>query len=166
MRKIGLILMLICGSGLAAVPTNARPPGVTGATWQFGPLNRWAYVHLREILPTKNIPNRAGVVSVIPGIAEAPNALSITLNGSSVQLTEAMEHLFVDGILVIKDGTAVVERYAGHLAPEKTHLLWSVSKTITGLTAATIAHEGLIDLEKTVSHYVPELASTGWASTT
>ena len=109
MRKIGLILMLICGAASAAVPTDARPLGVTGETWQFGPLNRWAYVHLREILPTKDIPNLSGAVLAIPGIADVANDLSITLNGSSVQLANSMEHLFIDGILVIKNGKAVVE---------------------------------------------------------
>lgn len=166
MRKISLILMLIFNSAFSAVPIDARPPGITGETWQFGPLNRWAYVHLREILPTKNIPNRPSAVSVIPGLDEASDDLLINLNSKSVKLSDVMGRLFVDGILVINDGTAVIERYGGYLTPDKSHILWSVSKMVTGLTAASVFHDGLIDLEKTVSHYVPELAATGWASTT
>jgi hypothetical protein len=41
-----------------------------------------------------------------------------------------------------------------------------VSKTVTGLTAASVAADGLIDLHKTVADYVPELAKSGWGQDT
>ena len=157
MRKISLILMLISCSAFSAVPIDARPPGITGETWQFGPVNRWAFVHLREILPTKNIPNLPSAVSVIPGLDEASDDLLINLNSKSVKLSDVMGRLFVDGILVINDGKAVVERYGGYLTPDKAHILWSVSKMITGLTAGSVFRDGLIDLEKTESRVTLEL---------
>ena len=172
MRKIIFIFIFIM-NGLYSLPNMAsppkmdfRPPGISGETWQFGPLNRWAYVHLREILPTKEIPNNPSVVSVISGLDKVSDDIVINLNNRPVKLSEIMENLFVDGVLVINDGTAVIERYGGYLTPDKPHILWSVSKTITGLTAAAVANDGLIDLDKTVSQYVPELAATGWSTTT
>ena len=152
---------LITGAVSAEV-ADQRPPGLTGETWQFGPLNRWAYTHIREILPTKEIPNDIDSVIPIPGIEKAASDLSIRIDGDSLQLSEAMKRQYVDGILVIRDGRAIVEVYDGTLTAERTHLLWSVSKTVTGLTAASVAADGLIDLEKTVGYYVPELADSGW----
>jgi CubicO group peptidase (beta-lactamase class C family) len=152
---------LITGAVSAEV-ADQRPPGLTGETWQFGPLNRWAYTHIREILPTKEIPNDIDRVIPIPGIEQAASDLSIRIDGDSLQLSEAMKRQYVDGILVIRDGRAIVEVYDGTLTAERTHLLWSVSKTVTGLTAASVAADGLIDLEKTVGYYVPELADSGW----
>lgn len=153
-------------SGLPATQSFAaddqRPAGVAGDTWQFGPLNRWAYTHIREILTTKDIPNASGQVAPIPGIDSAAADLALILDGKPIALSVAMPTLYVDGLLVIKDGSAVVERYAGTLTKERTHLLWSVSKTITGLTAAAVAADGLIDLDETVGHYVPELRDSGW----
>lgn len=152
---------LITGAVSAEV-ADQRPPGLTGETWQFGPLNRWAYTHIREILPTKEIPNDIDSVIPIPGIEKAASDLSVRIDGDSLQLSEAMKRQYVDGILVIRDGRAIVEVYDGTLTAERTHLLWSVSKTVTGLTAASVAADGLIDLEKTVGYYVPELADSGW----
>ncbi len=146
---------------LAAEP---RPPGVTGESWQFGPLNRWAYTHLREILPTKDIPNAAANVRPLPGLATAASDLTLDIGGQSERLSAAMERLYVDGVLLLQDGSVVVERYAGTLTTDRPHLLWSVSKTITGLVAATVAADGLIDLDKTVVDYVPALAASGWAN--
>lgn len=148
--------------GLSASAQDNRPDGVTGATWQFGPLNRWAYTHIREILPTKDIPNDYRAVRPLPGLTTAADDLALELEGRPVMLSEAMNQHFIDGVLVLKNGAVVAELYSGTLTPDRTHLLWSVSKTVTGLTAASVAADGLIDLEKTVAHYVPALADTGW----
>ncbi len=154
----GLMVMI----AFSASAQDPRPDGVTGATWQFGPLNRWAYTHIREILPTKDIPNDYRMVRPLKGLSSAAGNLDIALEGRQVQLSAAMDQNYIDGILVIKNGQVVVERYAGTLTPQRTHLLWSISKTVTGLTAASVAADGLIDLEKTVGDYVPALAESGW----
>jgi 6-aminohexanoate-oligomer exohydrolase len=157
-------LFLVTTFAPAFASDDNRPAGVAGDTWQFGPLNRWTYTHIREILPTKDIPNASMHVRPIPGLAAARNDLEIELNGRTVQLSVAMKAQYVDGILVIRDGAAVAELYDGTLTPERTHLMWSVSKTVTGLTVASVAADGLIDLDKTVADYVPELALSGWAN--
>ena len=165
-------LVLLVVSTIIFVNINAseisdqRPPGVTGETWQFGPLNRWAYTHISEILPTKSITNNSGFVQPIPGIKEAKNDLQINLDGRTVLLSSLMEDQFIDGILIIKNGTAMAELYSGTLKPDRTHLMWSVSKTIAGLTAASVEADGLINLGKTVSDYVPELSNSGWGNNT
>ena len=163
---VSVVLLAILGGMNASAVTDSRPDGITGATWQFGPLNRWAYTHIREILPTKNIANDNNLVQPITGLRDAKDDLSINLGGKTVQLSDAMKSQFIDGILVIKNGMAVVELYDGTLTSERTHLMWSVSKTVTGLTAASVAADGLIDLHKTVADYVPELANSGWGQDT
>lgn len=154
-------LLLLCSSTSAQ---DSRPDGVTGATWQFGPLNRWAYTHIREILPTKDIPNDYRTVRPLKGLTTATDDLVLELQGKQAMLSEVMKQHYMDGVLVLKNGEVVTELYDGTLTPDRTHLLWSVSKTVTGLTAASVAADGLIDLEKTVAHYVPELANTGWGN--
>lgn len=149
-------------AGTPAFAQDSRPEGVTGATWQFGPLNRWAYTHLREVLPTKDIPNDYRTVRPLQGLGSAVSDMDIMLGGKSTKLSEAMKQTYMDGLLVIKGDRVIAELYDGTLTPERTHLLWSVSKTVTGLTAASVAADGLIDLDKTVADYVPELARTGW----
>ena len=51
-RQFAVAFALVLAS-INPASADPRPGGVTGETWQFGPLNRWAYTHLREILPTK-----------------------------------------------------------------------------------------------------------------
>ena len=152
---ISILLLTIFGSINASAVLDSRPDGITGETWQFGPLNRWAYTHIREILPTKNIANDSNLVQPIVGLNVAKDNLSINLDGKKIQLSDAMKSKYVDGILVLKNDIAVAELYDGTLTPERTHLMWSVSKTVTGLTAASLAADGFIDLNKRVADYVP-----------
>ncbi len=143
-----------------------RPLGLTGETWQFGPLNRWAYTHIREILPTKEIANNNLFIRPIDGINESKKDLEITLDGEKVFLSKLMKSQFIDGILITKNGSAIAELYGGTLTPDRTHLMWSVSKTITGLVAGSVEADGLIDLSQTVSDYVPALKNSGWGDNT
>ncbi|EAQ98165.1 serine hydrolase domain-containing protein [Congregibacter litoralis] len=145
---------------------DERPAGLNGATWQFGPLNRWAYTHMSEVLPSKPIRHGTGSPRPLPGLKAAANDMTVDWNGAPRQLAALMEEQYIDGLLVMKNGRVLFERYAGTLTPERSHLLWSVSKTITGLTAASVAADGLIDLDKTVADYVPALADSGWGPDT
>lgn len=162
LRSVVTVFLLLPVAPLCADVSDARPPGLTGETWQFGPLNRWAYTHIREILPTKDIPNDSRRVLPIAGIESAADDLDIEIDGEPRKLSAVMRAHYVDGVLAIQNGRAVVERYDGSLTPERTHLMWSVTKTVTGLTAASVEADGLIDLERTVASYVPELADSGW----
>lgn len=164
---VSVFLFAVLGVALTAVSAtaatdDARPQGLTGATWQFGPLNRWAYTHIGEILPLKAIPNDYRSVRPLPGLESALSELDLLVDGRETTLRQAMQRNYMDGVLVIRNGEVIVERYAGTLTAERTHLLWSVSKTVTGLTAASVEADGLIKLDKTVADYVPELATTGW----
>jgi CubicO group peptidase (beta-lactamase class C family) len=163
MKATAIVLLLASIFSVAGAATSdSRPVGLTGETWQFGPLNRWAYTHIREILPTKDIPNDSMHVRPIPGIETARNDLTIELDGKTILLSVALPDQYVDGILILKNGRAVAELYSGTLTAERTHLMWSVTKTVTGLTVASVAADGLIELDKVVADYVPELAQTGW----
>jgi CubicO group peptidase (beta-lactamase class C family) len=157
---LAVAVAAVCSSAYAA--DSPRPAGLNGANWQFGPMNRWAYTHIPEVLPTKIIRRDPLYSRPLPGLSGAVDDLMLDVDGQPESLVAAAQRLFIDGLLVLRDGQAVVELYGGSLTPERTHLLWSVSKTVTGLTAASVAAAGLIDLEKTVADYVPELADSGW----
>ena len=87
MRSVASIVLLAIFAGMNVLAVNdSRPDGITGETWQFGPLNRWAYTHIREIMPTKNIANNSNMVQPILGLINAKDDLRINLGGKTVLL--------------------------------------------------------------------------------
>ena len=58
-------------------------------------------------------------------------------------------------------GKIVFESYPG-MQPYQSHIWFSTSKTTVGSIVLILEEEGLLDLEKMVSFYVPELRGTSW----
>ena len=61
-------------------------------------------------------------------------------------------------------GRALVTEWYGPLgAPDRTHALMSVSKSVVGCVAAVLIDRGLLDPDAEITSYVPELAGSGYA---
>ncbi|HEX8913347.1 MAG TPA: serine hydrolase, partial [Humisphaera sp.] len=58
------------------------------------------------------------------------------------------------------------ERYFAGMTPGQPHQWASLSKSVTGLLAAILGHEGLLDVAPPVARYVPELAGTPFGEAT
>ena len=132
------------------------------AEFQFGPANRWAFSHMREVLPTSNIAHDNNRVLALPANRNAAGEFDLVFQGRSQPWSDIAAQQYIDGVLVLKDGRIVVENYYGHLTAERPHLMMSVTKSVVGLLAGKLAAAGSIDLERTVASYVPELAGSGW----
>ena len=70
---------------------------------------------------------------------------------------------YTDAYLVLQDGQLVTEWYGPLGAPERTHALMSVSKSVVGCVAAVLIDRGLLDPDAEITSYVPELAGSGYA---
>ncbi len=113
-------------------------------------------------MPTVNISHDARRVLPLEKSRHASDDFSIEFESKSQRLREIVESQYIDGILILKDGQIVVEKYYGHLTANRPHLMMSVSKSVIGLLAGQLAALGVIDLSRPVADYVPALASSGW----
>jgi CubicO group peptidase (beta-lactamase class C family) len=133
------------------------------------PRTRWAYSHLRELLPSVAVQRRDAPVAVLPPAERDDlDAVTFTPLGSQHRMTWAESLLanFTDGIVILHQGRLVYERYFGVLDRFTPHIAYSVTKSFVATMAATLIHEGVIDERATVPHYVPELAKSGFADAT
>lgn len=158
---LGLAISVFCSAIMSAEP-NARPDNLRLANFQFGPNNRWAFSHIREVIPTANIPHDNRQILPLRSSSTAADDFSVVFQGKNQELGDIAEHQFLDGLLILRNDQIVVERYFGALTPEQPHLMMSVTKSVVGLLAGKLAEQGVIDLSKTVSDYIPALASSGW----
>jgi CubicO group peptidase (beta-lactamase class C family) len=132
------------------------------------PNSRWTFSHWRDLLPTVNVWRGSGAVSSLP-LALRDDLDSVaytTMDGRDMTWGQSLDELCVDGILVLHRGRVLYERYFGALAPHRTHIAFSMTKSFVGLLAAMLQHEGRIDPNKLVPHYLPELAGTAYATAT
>jgi len=137
---------------------------VTLANWQEEANLRWAFRHMREILPTQ--PIRADRDTTRPLYVTSPatalGAPVARLDGTSTTAAEVFASTFTDALLVLHDGKIVDEHYYAGMTSQTPHLLMSVSKSIVGCVAGVLAERGLLDPTEPVTTYVPEVATSGY----
>lgn len=140
---------------------------VTLANWRTSPFNRWSFHHVRELLPTADIPHDPANVRELPVAPVSLDDLPVTAGSSSVlTLNQALEATSTDALVVLHKGRIVFERYANGMAERSPHILMSVSKSMLGLVAGILADRGVLELSRLVTDIIPELKATAWAGAT
>src|SRR5215468_1811277 len=123
---------------------------VTLANWRTPPFSRWAFQHVRELVPSADI--------------ACDPAMTVPLPSQPVSLgvDEEIAATDTDALVVLHRGRLVYERYANGMGAQTPHILMSVSKSMLGLLASVLAEKGVLDLERDVTQIVPELARTAY----
>ena len=156
---INLILMMFMSNGFSN--ENNRPNNLTLSNFQFGPINRWSFSHIREVIPTVNIERSQDRVLNLKKSQNTDN-FSLNYDGKTQSINEIVKKRFIDGVIILKNDEILFEQYYGNLTEDKPHLMNSISKSVVGLLAGKLEQDGLIDFDKPVSYYVPELSKSGW----
>ncbi|MDT7835711.1 serine hydrolase domain-containing protein [Aquabacterium sp. OR-4] len=139
-----------------------------GSAYRF-PQLRWSFSHLDHLVPVTEVAR-----SPVP-VWQLPRQPRDDIDGLGFQpvasrqrshFAQAMAEAYTDGVLVLHRGRIVHERYHGALQAAQRHTAMSVTKSVVGLLAAMLVHEGALDEYARVSHYLPSLAGTGFADAT
>jgi CubicO group peptidase (beta-lactamase class C family) len=133
---------------------------VTLANWRTPPFNRWAFHHVREIIASADIPNDPDAVWTLPLEPMDLDGLDV---GGGMDFRAFRAATDSDGMVILRHGKIVHESYGNGLDAHTPHILMSVSKSLLGLLAGILAGRGELDLGRSVSGYVPEIAATAYA---
>lgn len=150
-------------------PEDKRLKLGDGSFFEF-PALRYSVAHMRQFMPTVNVSR---------GIKKAPIPFEYNLDKNIDSLTfvpwdsdkamtweASLGKNYTDGILILHQGKIVYEKYFAALTEVGKHAAMSVTKSFTGTLGAMLAAEGLLDENKTVVEYVPELKNSGFADAT
>jgi CubicO group peptidase (beta-lactamase class C family) len=140
---------------------------VTLANWRQAPFSRWAFHHVRELVPSADIPNDPGGVHIWPLDRLDLGAMPIEADGvRPLSFDEFLAETSTDGIVVVSRGQIVFERYANGMTVTTPHILMSVSKSLLGLIAGVLAASGRLDPDRKVTDFVPEVGGTAYQGAT
>jgi hypothetical protein len=151
---------------MAGAPPFTQETLVTLENWQQASFNRWAFQHIRELIPTARIPRGDEPAWELPRVERDLTGVRFATRSGEYTVGELLDHTYTDGFLVIHRGRIVAERYFNGLRPDTPHILMSVSKSVTGLVAGALAGRGLLDVTALVETIVPELGDTSFEGAT
>jgi len=151
---------------MAGAPPFGNGRLVTLANWQDPPYNRWAFQHVRELIPTARIARGTGPAWRLPRAERDISGVRFRYGGRDLTVAQMLAETYTDGFLVLHKGRIVAERYFNGMTPEVPHLLMSVSKSVTSAVAGVLAGRGLLDVSAQVERVIPELAGTSFRGAT
>src|ERR1041384_5665131 len=121
----------------------------TLANWRVAPHNRWAFHHVRELIPTADIANDPRRIRDFPSRAEAIDERFLAETDT-------------DGFVILHRGRIVSEYYANGMTPDAPHILMSVTKSMLGLLIGLLD----IDVGRRVTDLLPKLSDTAYKGAT
>jgi hypothetical protein len=141
----------------------SRPDGLNLSNWRLPPNNRWAFHHVREIIPTELIARGVRVSEFDSSIVDSVAGVKVPgPGGEDWSLQDWLEVSNSDALLVAHRGKIVHEWYLDTAIETSPHIVFSVSKSITATLAGVLVEQGILDPAKPVVDYIPELIDSGY----
>jgi CubicO group peptidase (beta-lactamase class C family) len=150
-------------------PTTVPRQGteVTLANWRLPPWNTWAFQHVPELIPVMRIAHDPARVSPLLEAARDLGSLAFTgPGGASWTVARMLPETATDGFVVLHKGQVAFEWYGNGLGAGDPHIIFSVSKSITGILAGILVERGQLDPDAPVMRYVPEAAGSVYGDAT
>jgi hypothetical protein len=131
-----------------------RRSDVTLANWRMHPFSAWSFQNVPELMPVAEItaPSAPEEPVAEPGLIAS---LSVHRDdGSEITALEHLKRSHADRFVMMRDGVVLDEWLAPHAEAERPHVVFSVSKSITGMLAGIAVEDGLLDPDARVTDYV------------
>jgi CubicO group peptidase (beta-lactamase class C family) len=139
---------------------SGRPGDLTLTNWDMGgEPSAWAYLNAGVLFPSVEIPADGPVLTLRLDELAAVREFD---TGGGTSLDSYVAVAPVSGIVVVRGGTVVFERYP-RMKPGDRHLLMSVSKVFAAVLVGLLELTAGLDLGRPADAFVGELAGSGWA---
>jgi CubicO group peptidase (beta-lactamase class C family) len=169
-----LIVLALAPVGLAhAEPDEAvlgKQRGYpTGSlvSWYLNPyrVGSWSGMDRVEGLPIRAVARGTGPVTPLPQAADRP-PIRYTFRNIGYTLDEYLERRRVTGLIILKNGEIVVERYRYGRSEDARFLSFSMAKSVTSMLVGLALDKGLIaSLDDPAGKYAKELAGSAYGAT-
>jgi len=140
------------------------------ANWRDPGTARWSFNHLRQLLPTAPIsppPISAGYdrhPTPLPRdhLTDLDDLIFTNHDGQSQTLAGFLDAAQTDCFAVMKDGHLVYDWFGGFGAPDRQHIVFSITKSMAALLAGVLVGTGALIPDKLLTDYLPELGNSAY----
>ena len=177
-RVVALLTLSALACAIYAAPDEELLGKAKG--YPIGTRSNWFYDESVRVGSFSNLDKISphNVLSVLPRtqpVLELPRAtdaaafastFSYPFEGKQYSIDDYLQHQRVTGLLIIKDGKLLVERYQYDRTPTHRLVSQSMAKSIVSLAIGMALQEGKIrSLDDTVATYVPQLKGYAYGET-
>ena len=145
---------------------SAQTDLVTLANWRTAPYSKWAFQHVREIVPSADIPNAPGDVWKLVPEPKDFSSFRFEHGGKQYSIDKFLDETDTDGLVILHGGKVVLEHYDNGMTSSTPHILMSVSKSLTAIIAGILIEQGELDPEQEVVSIISELEDSVYSDPT
>lgn len=153
---LGLAAASIAAQPAAVPAKTARPPLADRINFWSPSEQETGYRKMETIFPAHVIP-AGGAVRALP-LAASEMAIDFDFENKPYTIDDFMKANRVSGLLVLKKGRVMVERYGLGRGPLDRWTSFSIAKSVTSSLIGAALRDGAIkSLDEPLAHYLPEL---------
>ena len=156
----GLLIAFAMLLGAPARAETAPPGGAAILAWT--PAQQlWGYRNMEKVGPVRVV-KRGARVRALPVAARGVEA-SFGAGGQAYTIESYMKAFHVSGVVAIRDGRIILERYGEGRAAADRWTSFSVAKSVTSTLIGAAIRDGLIhSLDDPVTRYIPQMAGSAY----
>lgn len=139
---------------------------VTLANWRKAPHSSQSFHSIDKLIPVSRIERPVRAWEFVSELQSLESLVFEDQHGRQRQLPEVLDATATRGLVVLQGGRLVAERYSQGYDGKTPHILFSVSKSLTGAMAGILVDQGTLDPESFVVKYVPEVAESAYGDCT
>ena len=168
-----LLLALLFTSAVHSEPDEellgkqrGYPVGTNSGNWYSNPyrVGSWSAMDRVNGLPNRTVP-RGATVSPLPVAAQQP-AISYRFRNIGYSLDDYLERQRVTGLLILKNGEIVAERYRYGRTENARFLSFSMAKSVTSMLVGIALQKGVIaSLDDPAEKYARQLEGSPYGAT-
>jgi len=151
---------------IPAHPRDTLENSTTTQNWLRPPFKHWGIKNVNKIFETNMIAKGEKPYELANKKVDLSDLKIEQFDGKIYGFEEHLDSNRTDGFLVLHKGNIAYENYFENMNPSSHHNWFSMSKSLTGITADVLAAEGKIDMQQQVLHYLPELKGSAWEGAT
>jgi len=176
LKAATLAFFLLLQGGFSAVYAQAPTLDPVDDAKHFGPPQKFlfwtpeqqvaGYRNINRIFPTRVVP-AGGKTLELPQQLVNLGQVEIKANGRTLTVDEYFLKQNVAGLLVIKDGRIVYERYGLGNSKDSLWVSFSVAKSVTSMLVGAAIQDGYIkSVDEKVTDYLPRLKHSAYDQST
>ena len=136
------------------------------ANWREPDIARWSFNHLRQLLPTAPMHPASPPTALATARQDLDDLSFLDARGDRQKLGAFLAASQSDCFAVMKDGKLVYDWFGGFGAPDRQHIVFSITKSMASLLAGVLVGAGVIDVQRQITDYLPELGHSAYAGAT
>ena len=139
---------------------------VTLANWRTPPFSSHAFHNVDKLVPTAPIEASKKAWALAAQLQSLDALTFHDHQGMERQFADVLASTNTRGLVVLHRGRMVAEWYGGGYDGASPHIIFSVSKSLTGALTGILVEKGQLDPDSPVAAYIPEVEGSAYGDCT